>query len=570
MSRPPLANLVAVFSPDPEEPRRSRDAMSVDPGLDEPWDPAPGWVTASSRFHGSTPDGQGVRNAGLAFAQGRDEIERSGMASYEVARLVAERPGSIESLPGDFGLIRFGHDGQATVVRSAGGLVPFYVVGSEGRWTVATTLDLIIRFGPAELRLDPLINGIWASGYDAAPDRRTFLRGVRVLGRGEYAVLGNGAPAFDSWWKPYERIAPRRSADHAPRLRSALIGTLERELDPGEGNLLALSGGVDSSAIGALAAGTLGRTVDSLTVLPEDEPSRTRDLRYIETLTEAVGIRNQRMEQVDAERRLALLDEPRVPFHVLQPYLCLLRSVTEDWPVTTLVGGEFADHTVGSTLTLRDWTRHTSPLELWRSRSRLPTGRSDVRNWFSWRASAALGRPPIPWPPELPELVHPDLRTEYAEWYRDRRRAAAADPSPLPYLRAFLERDGFLGMHWETTSALGVRRCFPFVTREVLELAFECHPAELVGPGTKLLLRSALEDDVPSFNLQRPDKGRPMPSRSTHPRPWSGEIPETLNGVFRPGWPPSGEVPYWSVFSTRQLIRFAEACEETQSRRIQD
>ncbi len=130
MSRPPLANLVAVFSPDPEEPHRSRDAMSVDPGLDEPWDPAPGWVTASSRFHGSTPDPQGVRNAGLAFAQGRDEIERSGMASYEVARLVAERPDSIESLPGDFGLIRFGHDGQATVVRSAGGLVPFYIAGS--------------------------------------------------------------------------------------------------------------------------------------------------------------------------------------------------------------------------------------------------------------------------------------------------------------------------------------------------------------------------------------------------------------------------------------------------------
>ncbi len=73
-------------------------------------------------------------------------------------------------------------------------------------------------------------------------------------------------------------------------------------------------------------------------------------------------------------------------------------------------------------------------------------------------------------------------------------------------------------MHWEMTSALGVRRCFPFVTREVLELAFECHPAELVGPGTKRLLRSALANDVPRFNLERPDKGRPMPSRSTHPR----------------------------------------------------
>ena len=568
MNRPPLANLVAVASPDPAELRRVSDSMSQDDRLDESWSPASGWVAASSRFHGSSPDSDAVREAGLAFAQGRDEIENANLGWNEVARLLADRPGSLEDLPGDFGLIRFGSDGRTTVVRSAGGLIPFYVAGGGGRWAVTTTLDLMIRFGPADLRFDPLINAIWASGYDAAPGRRTFLGGVQILGRGEYASLGGGEPAFGRWWAPHERIAPQRSDEHPGRLRAALVGTLERELDPGEGNLLALSGGVDSSAIGALAAGTLGRTVDSLTVLPEDEPSRARDLRYIEELTEAVGIRNQRMERLDAERRLDLLEEPRVPFHVLQPYLCLLRSTTQDWPVTTLVGGEFADHTVGSTLTLRDWARHTSPLELWRSRSRLPTGRSDVRNWLAWRASAAIGRPPIPWPSELPELIHPDLRAEYADWYRERRRAAAADPSPLPYLRAFLERDGFLGMHWETTSALGVRRCFPFVTREVLELAFECHPAELVGPGTKRLLRVALKDDVPAFNLQRPDKGRPMPSQGVGPRQWSGEIPEGLNGVFRPGWPPSGKVQYSSVFRTRQLVRFAQACEETHSRRV--
>ena len=192
MSRPPLANLVAVRSPDPEELRRSRDAMSEDAGLDQPWGPAPGWVTASSRFHGSSPDGEGVRNAGLAFAQGRDEIERSGMASYEVARLVAERPGSIESLPGDFGLIRFGQDGQATVVRSAGGLVPFYVAGERGALDRRDDPRPHDPLRPGDLRLDPLINAIWASGYDAAPDRRTFLAGVQVLGRGEYASLGDG------------------------------------------------------------------------------------------------------------------------------------------------------------------------------------------------------------------------------------------------------------------------------------------------------------------------------------------------------------------------------------------
>ena len=41
----------------------------------------------------------------------------------------------------------------------------------------------------------------------------------------------------------------------------------------------------------------------------------------------------------------------------------------------------------------------------------------------------------------------------------------------------FLERQGFLGMHWEVTSALGIRRVFPFVSRALLELAFELEAA---------------------------------------------------------------------------------------------
>ena len=90
----------------------------------------------------------------------------------------------------------------------------------------------------------------------------------------------------------------------------------------------------------------------------------------------------------------------------------------------------------------------------------------------------------------------------------------------MPYLAMFLERQGFLGMHWEVTSSLGVRRSFPFVTRELLELGFECHPSELVGPGTKRLLRAALAGDVPAINLERPDKGRPRaPARERTPRP---------------------------------------------------
>ncbi len=139
---------------------------------------------------------------------------------------MAEEPDRLERVDGDFGFAAFEPAGAVTVVRSASGLVPFYIAGDGDRVTVATSLALILRFHPAPLELDPLVNAIWTSGYDAAPDRRTFLAGVRVLGRGEYVRLGAGPARFGTWWRPWERATPRPADEHAERLRAALIGTL--------------------------------------------------------------------------------------------------------------------------------------------------------------------------------------------------------------------------------------------------------------------------------------------------------------------------------------------------------
>jgi hypothetical protein len=121
-------------------------------------------------------------------------------------------------------------------------------------------------------------------------------------------------------------------------------------------------------------------------------------------------------------------------------------------------------------------------------------------------------------------------------------------------------------MNWEACSTLGIRRSFPFFNREVLELAYECHPAELYGPGTKKLLRAALHNDVPSRNLYRQDKGRrddavvksmqslqePMPDES---------LPEELEGVLSPGWfaKPPQVLDYWPFRCLTRLLIFVDS-----------
>src|SRR5205823_5088277 len=93
-------------------------------------------------------------------------------------------------------------------------------------------------------------------------------------------------------------------------------------------------------------------------------------------------------------------------------------------------------------------------------------------------------------PPEIDDFIAPAIREEYRDWFRRWRREAAAARHPLESLAHMVEWDGWLTMNWEMASACGVRRTHPFWTRELLELAFSCHPAELIGPGTKKLLRA--------------------------------------------------------------------------------
>jgi hypothetical protein len=116
-----------------------------------------------------------------------------------------------------------------------------------------------------------------------------------------------------------------------------------------------------------------------------------------------------------------------------------------------------------------------------------------------------------------------------------RRRALARDRRPLPELAARADSDAWVAMYWEGAAPLGVRPLLPFFNREVLELAFRCHPRDLLGPGKKRLLRDALREDVPSRNLMREDRGEWTGHGDSR---WvlDGALPSTAAGLVRPDW----------------------------------
>lgn len=565
MIRPPLANLFAVHDADPAmldemmlDLQRSAEFAHV-------WRPAPGWVAAAAPLPGSTPDGDLARRHQLAFAEGRDVlVERSGKDPAERFREIVEladsNPDRLASLPGDFGFICFRAGGAATVVRSCGGLVPFYLKQSGNRFVIATRLGDFVRYLPDAPRLDPLVNAIWASGWPMFPDGRTFLDGVTILRRGHFARREKtGRMQVERYWHPRPKRlpypTPALAREHAERLRTLLVEKLTRDLDPDDGNLLTLSGGVDSSSLAVLAAGVVGRKVWTWSLLPRRERDDLvqHEMSYIEPLAQQYGF--ERRWSVFYHERL-IFDlwraAPRIVFHVVHPALCSLPAVMREAPVRVLFGGEFADVVCGSVFTVPDWARYTSVMQLLTDSQIALKNPRAIARWMRYRYAMLRGHEPLPFPRELLEmdivrrkpldLFHHAVREEYLAWWERKRKELREDTAPLRHLAIHsATQDAFVPMNWEVCSALGIRRSFPFFNREALELAFECHPAELYGSGTKKLLRAALHDDVPSRNLYRTDKGRRddalAKSMLSLQEPLPDEpLPQELEGVLGPGW----------------------------------
>ena len=570
MTLPPLANLFAARDDDPRVLQAIAARLEAAGEFPLVWRPAPGWIAAAAPLPGRQP---AWCAAGFAVAEGEDSLAARGA---EVAALADGPAAGLRSLAGDFGFIRFRPDGGATVVRSAGGLVPFYIREAGAHAAVATRLGDLVRYGEDPGVLDPLVNAVWTTGFAMFPDGRSFLAGARILARGTLARLEPGRPRIEEgYWDPrptrLEFPTDRAARQHAVRLRELLVAALERDLDPRGGNLLTLSGGVDSSCLLALATGVVGRPVWTWSLLPEPEQLFQREMSYIAPLASRCGVARSWTVRHHPGTLVELIRAgPRVVCHVPHAALCALPAVVREAPVSVLFGGEFADEVCGSSFTWPDWVSHTPLSELARRWRALPTGPRDVLRWAKRRLLDLAGRPAHPFPTDLPRFIRPEIREEYREWLDRRLHAARLDRGSWRYLALRAEVDGFLAMNWEVASALRVRRSFPFFNREALELAFACHPAEKIGPGTKRLLKAALKDDVPEHNLYRPDKGHWGPAASGEgPCHWDTPLPDELSAVVREDWipVPRGPVQRSEARGLAQLVALAEAVRERRAGR---
>jgi asparagine synthetase B (glutamine-hydrolysing) len=578
---PPLANLYAFSSLDGHAVDEMVARLKDGGRFADVWQPQPQWVVATAPLPHGEPDDDAVRRAGFAFVEGRDHLLRPGThdSLTHLAKLVATSPADLDALAGDFGFVRFDPDGSVQVVRSCGGLVPFYLWSGEDSVAVATLLTDHARYLPGTVRIDPLVHATWTSGWGRSPDNRTFLDDVRLLPRGHVAALTAGrAESWVQYWDPRPHSlpwpTPELAEEHVSRLRQILVDHLTENLHPDGGNLLGLSGGVDSSSLAALAVATVGRPISTVSLVPPKEPARAHELGYIEPLLDELGVDRRWFRPLSMPHRIEYIRAAADAVPVIRhPVLCLLPEIMKEIDVRVLFGGELGDGVCGSRLSTADWDATTSFASLLRSLPNQdgPGSWKYPARWLRSRLRDLLGRSAPPFPRTLPAFIREDLRREYAEWWAQEQRQYAHEREPLRMLaRRMPSGQTWTEMNWEATSSVGVRRSYPFVNRAALELAYSCHPQELLGPGhqTKRLLHSALDRDVPHRNLYRADKGT-WDAEKVDAMAWSQSLPEGLGAVVRSDWVPKppAQVSPMDCMGLTQLVRSWSALDALRSQR---
>lgn len=237
-------------------------------------------------------------------------------------------------------VIRLGEQGPAYAVRDRFGVCPLYVAREPGRAVVASNIEAVtaLTAGPAPLSPEGLAGIV----TDWAPTGgRTPYRGIDQVLPGHAVRLDTDAPPArwaDSPPPAGEPAGSHATADFETALRASVASRM-RSTSP---IACLLSGGIDSTVIGTLAAELGSRTGIAL-YLDGDELVRDRQRLVADTL--GMDLLQHRLDPVEVVSTFEqYVATRRIPLVRLGPVgMTTLARVTRDAGIRGVLSGEGAD-----------------------------------------------------------------------------------------------------------------------------------------------------------------------------------------------------------------------------------
>lgn len=224
------------------------------------------------------------------FKELRGEFERDGVpfqtgTDTEVLLRLYERhgPGMLEKLKGMFAFAIWDEQEQCCfLARDALGIKPLYYTSRNGVFAFASELHALQEagFSSSEVDAQALVS-YFEMGSVAEP--RTLVQGVRCLQAGHCIEWRNGVIENNAWWSIQFPAEHARGESASGILREALIESTRRHFVSDVPVGIFLSGGIDSTALVALA----------------------REIRIQDISTFSIGVDDPALDESSVARRTA-------------------------------------------------------------------------------------------------------------------------------------------------------------------------------------------------------------------------------------------------------------------------
>ncbi len=409
-----------------------------------------------------------------------------------------------------------------------GRTIVFHFDGSALRF--ATEVALLLRMLPRRPEPDETALAHWL-GVSGMPGDKTLFAGVHRLPAAHVLTLGTRTPSPRRWWSPrYRRPRKADPAEQAERLRDTLRVAVQRRASTAADSGVLLSGGLDSSTIGAVATKLLPddrRPARSYSATFPDHPT-VDETELIAHLNESYGLRSTRI----VVRRGTLLTGvlPYIERWALPPvspnlffWLPLFERAAADG-TSVMLDGEGGDEIFGlSPYLIADYVRRGRVRGAAELVTRVPGGGNVTprvtRRWLRYYGARALAPA---WAHALSRRVRPNER-HVQPWFPPRLARTFVDSSDAaawkriggPRWWAYLVNATTRGMgpalaydHIRRRGALsGVRSRHPIVDVDVIELILSLPPELAFHPEhSRPLVREAMRGLMPEQVRLRPTK----------------------------------------------------------------
>ncbi len=467
---------------------------------------------------------------------------------------------------------------------------PLYYAHQPGLFAFASEITALHAHTALSDAPDPeAVQKFFAYGYVPAP--RTIYRQARKLEAGSTAMfdLDTGSLRLASYWRFKIEAEDHAPADKIPvlaeELRALLSQAVTRRLEADVPLGVYLSGGIDSTAVLALAARARGPAgIDSFTV-GFNEPSYDESA-FARAAASAIGSRHhERMVDLKDARRelpglLASLDEPFADPSILPTYL-LARFAREH--VTVALSGDgsdelFAGYDPFSALAPAGLYQRTVPAPLHQllrfGAARLPRSAKNMSFDYRLRRTLrGLSHRPAFWNPvwlgaldpkdfaacfENPLPVERLFEEAINAW--DNSASRNAVDRTLEFYTNFYLPEMILAKADRASMRASLESRAPFLDRDVAAFCQRLpHGYKMRNGQRKFILKEALRGIVPDFILARPKKGFGIPLMD-----WLGTLTPPAGRVepagMRPGFAAARRQGFRAKTEDERLFLWAHLC----------